>query len=176
MLRMSSVAVEREALYWQVWSIPGARLALLYGISDVGLAKACKRYDIPRPPRGYWARLAAGQQVPKTPLPKTRQPDETVYIKGWHMADETIKRLIKEKASGPAAAKTIGGELHPLAAAAKAELLVAKPDHEGLVAAATTGPDIRVSPAAIGRSVAVLDALLKRWELRGGRCKSRRRS
>lgn len=44
-------------------------LALHYGISDVGLAKTCKRLRVPVPGRGYWARKAAGQNVRRIPLP-----------------------------------------------------------------------------------------------------------
>lgn len=48
-------------LYSRVWSTPMSKLARELDISDVGLAKACRRHSIPRPPRGYWARLAAGK-------------------------------------------------------------------------------------------------------------------
>lgn len=39
------------------------RLAASFGLSDQGLAKVCRRHDVPRPPRGYWAKLAAGKPV-----------------------------------------------------------------------------------------------------------------
>ena len=39
------------------------------GISDVGLAKVCRRANIPSSDRGYWARVAAGQECEKTALP-----------------------------------------------------------------------------------------------------------
>lgn len=42
-------------------------VAKRYGISDVGLAKVCKRLKIPRPARGYWAKKAAGEAVPRRP-------------------------------------------------------------------------------------------------------------
>lgn len=45
-------------------------LAKELGISDVGLAKTCRRHGVPVPPRGYWAQLAAGKALPKTPLPE----------------------------------------------------------------------------------------------------------
>lgn len=45
------------------------RLAAQYGISDNGLAKICRRLDIPYPPRGYWAKKAAGKQVTRSALP-----------------------------------------------------------------------------------------------------------
>jgi hypothetical protein len=60
----------RQQLYELVWSGPMTTLAKTLAISGVGLAKACRRGDIPVPPRGYWARLAAGQRVARTPLPR----------------------------------------------------------------------------------------------------------
>lgn len=48
--------ISRKQLYEEVWSQPMQRLAEKYDISDVGLAKACKRAGIPLPGRGYWAK------------------------------------------------------------------------------------------------------------------------
>jgi hypothetical protein len=61
--------MKRSELYEKVWSAPMTKLAKELGISDVGLAKACRRHDVPAPPRGYWAKLAAGHKPPRTPLP-----------------------------------------------------------------------------------------------------------
>lgn len=60
--------VTREALYAAVWETPMSRLAEQYGISDNGLAKICRREDIPYPPRGYWAKHTAGKAPERTPL------------------------------------------------------------------------------------------------------------
>lgn len=60
----------RRQLYERVWSEPMTTLAKSLAISGVGLAKACRRGDVPVPPRGYWARLNAGQRVARTPLPR----------------------------------------------------------------------------------------------------------
>ncbi len=61
--------MKRSELYEKVWATPMTQLAAEFGISDVGLAKACRRHAIPAPPRGYWAKLRAGQKPPRTPLP-----------------------------------------------------------------------------------------------------------
>lgn len=55
----------RRELYDLVWSKPMATLAGEFGLSDVGLAKICERHRVPHPPRGYWAKLAAGKPVRK---------------------------------------------------------------------------------------------------------------
>jgi hypothetical protein len=69
----------RQQLYERVWGEPISTLAKTMGISDVGLAKACRRGDIPLPPRGYWAKLNAGQRVSRTPLP-LRTPGASNYV------------------------------------------------------------------------------------------------
>lgn len=42
-----------------VWSTPRRALAQALGVSDVAIAKRCKRLGILMPPRGYWAKLGA---------------------------------------------------------------------------------------------------------------------
>ena len=73
----------RHELYDLVWSEPMRSLAARFELSDVGFAKACKRADIPRPPRGYWAKLKVGKKVYRQPLPE-RGPglDDEVEIRG----------------------------------------------------------------------------------------------
>jgi hypothetical protein len=58
---------DREKLYREVWAEPTQRVAKRDRLSDTGLAKLCKRLLIPRPPRGYWAKKAAGKAVPPVP-------------------------------------------------------------------------------------------------------------
>ncbi len=62
--------MKREALYNLVWSVPMTKLAREFQLSDRGMAKLCQRERIPVPPRGYWAKLAAGHAVKQTPLPE----------------------------------------------------------------------------------------------------------
>ena len=64
----------RDSLYEEVWATPMARLAQKYGISDVGLAKVCRKLDIPLPGRGYWAKKESGQTIGKLPLPALKEP------------------------------------------------------------------------------------------------------
>jgi hypothetical protein len=149
--------------------VPGQQLALLYGISDVGLAKACKRHNIPRPPRGYWARIAAGQQVRKPPLSKPRLANELVYLKRWNMSDDTVQKLVEDnRLSSVAQVMPASMEPHPLVLVTRQQLLASKPDHDGLLHATIAALNVRISPSVVDRATAVLDALIKRWESRGG--------
>ena len=59
----------REQLFDLVWSAPVTKVAPTLGLSDVGLAKRCKQECIPLPPRGYWAKHAAGHAPSRPELP-----------------------------------------------------------------------------------------------------------
>lgn len=57
----------REELYELVWSKPMSKLAKELKVSDVGLAKTCRRSDIPTPGLGYWAKVQHGKKVKRIP-------------------------------------------------------------------------------------------------------------
>ena len=65
------VSLSREELYQKVWSKPVGSVARELGISGRGLARICIRFEIPVPPRAYWAKLAAGKPAPEIPLPSS---------------------------------------------------------------------------------------------------------
>jgi len=62
----------REELYSLVWEMPMMHAASKYGLSGNGLAKICRRLDVPYPSRGWWAKKAAGKKLRQTPLPKPK--------------------------------------------------------------------------------------------------------
>ena len=69
------LTLTREELYELVWSKPMVELAKDFGISDVAVAKRCRRVGVPVPGRGYWARVAAGQTPRQAPLKKRTDED-----------------------------------------------------------------------------------------------------
>lgn len=62
-------ALSREELYEKVWQTTLSHLAQQFGICGTGLAKICRRMNVPYPPQGHWAKLAAGKKVAPIPLP-----------------------------------------------------------------------------------------------------------
>ena len=62
----------REKLYEEVWAKPVVQVAVQYGVSDVAIHKICKSLNVPVPPRGYWAKLRAGEKIKKPPLPAVK--------------------------------------------------------------------------------------------------------
>ena len=77
----------RDELYGLVWARPITKVASDFHISDVGLAKICRRADVPIPPRGYWAKRHAGLPVEPSPLPKTVPGDDQVGL-SWPDDDD----------------------------------------------------------------------------------------
>jgi hypothetical protein len=67
---MTTTKVTRAELYELVWRTPMSRLAAEFGVSDVALAKTCRRLSVPRPGRGYWAQIAVGREVKRPALGK----------------------------------------------------------------------------------------------------------
>ena len=89
---------EREKLYEEIWAEPMMQVAKRYGISDVGLAKICKKMSIPRPPRGYWAKKSYGVKTKREPLrPATVQTQTMAVVEraDQHLAKINDQRRIQ---------------------------------------------------------------------------------
>lgn len=65
--------LSREELFALVWERPTTEIAKELGISDVALTKLCKRLQVPKPPRGYWAKVQAGRTPRRAPLGAFRE-------------------------------------------------------------------------------------------------------
>lgn len=68
-MSFSNIKLSRDELYRKVWEQPVSVVAKEYGISDVGLAKMCRRLQVPIPGLGYWAKKRHGKPVEQIPLP-----------------------------------------------------------------------------------------------------------
>ena len=53
--------ITAEELQKIVWEKPTSILAKELGVSDVAIAKRCKKFGIKKPPRGYWAKKKVGK-------------------------------------------------------------------------------------------------------------------
>lgn len=87
----------REDLYNLVWTSPVSEIAVRLGVSDVALAKLCRRAGIPIPGRGYWQRAESGQAVDPTPL-----RDAPRGLPEWLRIRGTKPMSFSHGAAGPA--------------------------------------------------------------------------
>lgn len=69
--------VTREELYELVWSTPMIKIAEKFEVSVSYMARVCYVLRVPRPERGYWAKLAVGK-APDRPLLPDAQPGNQV--------------------------------------------------------------------------------------------------
>lgn len=71
--------VTREELYELVWSQPMTKTAQQFAVSGPYLARICTMLSVPRPERGYWAKLAVGKAPSRPPLPEALPGDPLVW-------------------------------------------------------------------------------------------------
>src|SRR5581483_817385 len=151
--------ITREELYKLVWSKSLVLAAQELGISDVRLAKICKRLDVPRPYRGYWARLESGHKPRIPPLP-------------------AAKKDTPETESIPANQIVVADDLrsaHPLVRETRKRLERKWVDPYGRIYPGWSPNesqrqiiDINVSQGTVHRAFRIMDALIKAIETRGG--------
>jgi hypothetical protein len=105
----------REQLYQLVWSSPATKLSEQLGVSDVAIAKRCRKLGVPRPERGYWAQLESGKKVDRPELPPLPPSSAEVFAEE---AQKPIAAIVTLPAEGE--------PLHQLAAAFLAAVTEAK--------------------------------------------------
>jgi len=92
--------LSRDELYGLVWQEPLKTVAPKFGVSDVALAKVCRKNLIPVPPRGYWAKVHAKKPAARLPLPRRGLGMSTIVHLGpriWSStADEDTRLLASE--------------------------------------------------------------------------------
>lgn len=171
-----TVRLNREELYNQVWSRPLRDLAKEYGLSDVGLAKICRRLKIPVPGRGYWAKKDAGKTSLRPPLPALGQNEqsEVAYTKHVPLRSDPVQQteadilIASEKA--PENRVSVDPSLstpHILVVRTEKSLRAAKTDATGLFRPRAKGCfDVRIAAGSIDRAMRILDALAKALEVR----------
>jgi hypothetical protein len=161
------VTLTREALYEKVWKAPMSRLAAEFGISDVALAKFCKKLDIPVPGRGHWARVKSGQKVNQPKLRKPRDGARTEFtITKRKPRDPSAPREDPEVPEVIVADSLAGA--HPAVRRLSSLLDGREPGRaKTLYLRGDSEATVRLGEKTKGRALLILDALLRALEARG---------
>lgn len=173
---MNKIRVSREELYRQVWETPMVKLAANYGISGNGLAKICSRMSVPYPPRGYWAKKAAGHAVVVSPLPDplpntiretaiARSLTSTKIVEPDLAVVDAVKETLTRLRGSSGVRKSI--KLHPVIAGWRAEHARALKEHKQSKIALWPAPD-PFTDADLRRHD-LLNVLFSTLEEQGGR-------
>ncbi|MBX9657262.1 MAG: hypothetical protein K2X00_01755 [Nitrospiraceae bacterium] len=169
------IQVTRQILYDQVWSTPMTKVAKEYGISDVALAKICKKLTVPYPGRGYWRRIETGKTVKQTALPPNQDPSKqqvTIHrtIRAeMTLSEDVVQRIAVEQVPG----QTIEvperlGKTHRLISGQLTNWRSASVDEYGAIQSGTLRQlNIRVSPQALSRALRIMNTLFCALETLG---------
>lgn len=182
------ITLTREELYELVWSEPMRTLAPQFGLSDVGLAKICRRHVIPRPPVGYWAKKQFGKRVSEKSLPKAVDPQfQTVKIAhvDRRIEDSAAEDEVAPLAQDPEIAALIEKEHdpknkisvpqrlrtpHPIVENTRRALGKSSGDEHGILHRWRSNGailNVSVTRASMDRALRIADAFLKAFERRG---------
>lgn len=71
--------VSREQLYELVWSMPMTKVAEKFSVSGSYMARVCLVLRVPRPERGYWAKLEVGKAPARPGLPEAQPGDQLMW-------------------------------------------------------------------------------------------------
>lgn len=165
---MEEIIVYRNKLYEQVWKEPMSRLARRYNISDVGLAKVCRKLKVPIPPRGYWARVQSGQKPVRPELPKlTKGAPETATISPVVSRSRDLPEAVRLQRSfeaDPAHRIVVNSDrkLHPFVQATKTALAAKRQS-----GSSTVPLNIRVSEGIRDRALLLMSTMIYALEERG---------
>ena len=176
-MRNERIKLLREDLYEQVWNIPMLRLAKEYGLSDVRLAKICRKMGIPLPGRGYWAKVGAGRVPPRPKLPSLKKGQvEVVMLASNSSVDiepeekTEVGRLValeKEPDQYIEVLDELQDPLNLIEITAKSLQSAGANERHLVHPRAKSCLDIEVTKESIDRAMRVMDALCKGLEERG---------
>lgn len=163
----------REQIHAAVWAEPMRDACKRFGVSDVALAKICRRLNVPRPQQGYWVRLMMGTAPEKKALPAA-SPGAPTKWEGKRWVDSTPTSPANCNAAAardpavdqPIVVAEVLDDLHPaLLGSMKA-----------LKGAGKGGGDVRhqqpcaailTSPPQLDRALRIMNALFRALESRG---------
>jgi hypothetical protein len=98
---MEGDVVSREELYELVWSVPMNKVGEKFKVSGSYIARVCANLDVPRPERGYWAKLAVGKAPDKPSLPELHPGDQSSWCQDGESQSSPRPRLIAPPRPSP---------------------------------------------------------------------------
>jgi hypothetical protein len=160
--------VSRQELFALVWAEPMLKVAKQFGVSSSYMARVCASMHVPRPERGYWAKLQFGQTVRKPALPAARAGDVLSWGRGVNLVDAP-RTVPKAPATGslPTRKRTRKhGELHPLVWGARALFEAGRVSYwsEYLKPNKKLLLDLVVAKSGLERALSFADALFWHFE------------
>jgi hypothetical protein len=163
--------ITREELYALVWSLPMTRVAEQFGVSGSYMARVCSVLRVPRPERGYWAKLAVGKAPAPTPLPPPEPGDQQFWSKDGELhAAPVAKPAVPRKRRTPKSTRPLTGT-HVLVGGSKALFEKSRPVEAGayLKPYKRLLVDVTASSSGLDKALAFANDLFNALESAGHR-------
>ncbi|WP_240230054.1 hypothetical protein [Devosia lacusdianchii] len=165
--------VTREELYELVWSQPMTKVCEQFSVSSSYMARVCSLLNVPRPPRGYWAKLAVGKAPAAEGLPDALPGDHLTWNeKGEPLpASPPTRPAIPRRQRSATRKRVPSTDVHELIRNARAEFLRSRPRESGgyLKPSKRLLPDISASEAQLDRVLGVASTLYNQLDTQGAR-------
>ena len=161
-----TITYSRSDLFDLVWSTPILKLAKQIGVSDVGLAKACRKVGIPLPGRGYWAK-SEERRPEQPPLPKMAGENQAEVT--FTTLDPAVFQLTRKTMTDIPRIEIPPTLVDPdvLVATTIKASLKAEQYNGRIVLRKKNALAISISPSALDRAMLLLDTLIKACRQRG---------
>lgn len=181
--------IKRSELYARVWSTPMNRLAQELDVSSTRLTEDCRLHRVPTPRAGHWSKIAHGTAGPQPALPEADDID--IALEGVRPRSSRAPAKARAAPAVPSARRlpptmpepedasqppltAPSADAHAQTLATVKKLLAGS--GSGLRHASGAGCfKVTVSAAAIGRAEAILSALTRSLEAKGGKMAGRER-
>lgn len=163
----------RDELYDIVWSEPMMHAAKRFGVSGSYLARVCGMLNVPRPPQGYWAKLAVGKAQPPPPLPEAQPGDQLTWSRDmqWPTAQATSPPRMPAPPTTTRRVRIPAGTIHRMISGARHHLESGRPvdkyshlkPHKRLLV------HVNASASGLEKALAFANELFNAFEAKGHR-------
>ena len=163
--------IAREELYELIWSMPMTKVAEKFSVSGSYMARVCSVLGVPRPERGYWAKLEFGKAPSRPALPEALPGDQLFWAQNGDIPAPRFRAVTATSAPAQKRTRRLVTGIHGLVQGAKRlyergykvdEGQLLRPYKRQLV-------DVTASAAGLDKALAFANDLFKALESAGHR-------
>jgi len=111
--------ISREDLYELVWSMPMTKVAEKFSVSGSYMARVCSVLGVPRPERGYWAKLEVGKAPPRPALLEALAGDQLFWSQDGDTLAPRFRAVTATSAPAQTRTRRLANGIHGLVQGAK---------------------------------------------------------
>jgi len=111
--------IAREELYELIWSMPMTKVAEKFSVSGSYMARVCSVLAVPRPERGYWAKLEFGKAPARPALPEALPGDPLFWSQNGDIPASRSRAVTATSAPAQPRTRRVVTGIHGLVQGAK---------------------------------------------------------